>query len=426
MNEDSKPEVESKIEQKTVIETDLRSEDDSWNIEEKFSKKSVKDIDVSGKKVLVRCDFNVPLENGKITDNTRIVSSLKTIKYLINAGGKVILCSHLGRPNGEVKEEYSLRVVKDELERLLGKEVKFGKDIVGEESKKIAESLQNGDVMLLENLRFKKEEEENDEEFSKKLASLAEVFVNDAFGTAHRAHSSTAGVAAFLPAVSGFLMEKEIKYLKNALDDPERPYLAILGGKKVSDKIQVIYALLDKVDTLLIGGAMAFTFINVLGYKVGTSIVEDEKELVLSIFRKAKEKNVKIILPIDIKVAENLDSKEHETVLSSNMPEGKMGLDIGEKTILLFMSEIAKAKTVFWNGPMGAFEKENFAEGTRKIAEGLAELNGITIVGGGDSAAAVKKYGLEDQFSHVSTGGGASLKLIEGKDLPGLTALLDK
>lgn len=426
MNEDSKPEVESKIEQKTVIETDLRSEDDSWNIEEKFSKKSVKDIDVSGKKVLVRCDFNVPLENGKITDNTRIVSSLKTIKYLINAGGKVILCSHLGRPNGEVKEEYSLKVVKDELERLLGKEVKFGQDIVGEESKKIAESLQNGEVMLLENLRFKKEEEENDEEFSKKLASLAEVFVNDAFGTAHRAHSSTAGVAAFLPAVSGFLMEKEIKYLKNALDDPERPYLAILGGKKVSDKIQVIYALLDKVDTLLIGGAMAFTFINVLGYKVGTSIVEDEKELVLSIFRKAKEKNVKIILPIDVKVAENLDSKEHETVLSSNMPEGKMGLDIGEKTILLFMSEIAKAKTVFWNGPMGAFEKENFAEGTRKIAEGLAELNGITIVGGGDSAAAVKKYGLEDQFSHVSTGGGASLKLIEGKDLPGLTALLDK
>lgn len=422
MNEDSKPEAEKE----TETETDSKLEDDSWNIEENFSKKSVKDIDVSGKKVLVRCDFNVPLENGKITDNTRIVSSLKTIKYLINAGGKVILCSHLGRPDGEVKEEFSLKVVKDELERLLGKEVKFGEDIVGEESKKIADNLQNGDVMLLENLRFKKEEEENDEEFSKKLASLAEVFVNDAFGTAHRAHSSTAGVAAFLPAVSGFLMEKEIKYLKNALDDPERPYLAILGGKKVSDKIQVIYALLDKVDTLLIGGAMAFTFINVLGYKVGTSIVEDEKELVLSIFRKAKEKNVKIILPIDVKVAENLDSKEYETVLSSNMPDGKMGLDIGEKTILLFMSEIAKAKTVFWNGPMGAFEKENFSEGTRKIAEGLAELNGITIVGGGDSAAAVKKYGLEDQFSHVSTGGGASLKLIEGKDLPGLTALLDK
>lgn len=316
--------------------------------------------------------------------------------------------------------------VKNELEKLLGKDLKFGEDIVGPKTKEIVDGLKDGEVVLLENLRFKKEEEENDENFSKELASLAEIYVNDAFGTAHRAHSSTAGVAKFLPAVSGFLMEKEIIYLKNALDDPERLYIAILGGKKVSDKIEVILSLLDKVDVLLIGGAMAFTFINTLGYNTGKSIVEDKKDLVLDIFRKAKEKNVRIVLPIDVKMAENVDSKEYVNVPTSSMREDLMGLDIGEKTIMLFLNEIAKAKTVFWNGPMGAFENEVFEDGTKKIAEGLSDLNGITIVGGGDSAAAIKKFKLEDKVSHVSTGGGASLELIEGKELPGLKALLDK
>lgn len=408
-------------------EKSVNSDSDFREFNDVFSKKTVKDISVFGKKVLVRCDFNVPLENGVITDNKRIVSSLKTIRYLINEGAKIILCSHLGRPKGEVKEEYSLLPVKNELEKLLGKEIMFAKDIVGDEAQELSNNLKNGEILLLENLRFKKEEEENDEEFSKSLASLAEIFVNDAFGTAHRAHSSTEGVTKFMPAVAGFLMEKEIRYLKNALDDPEKPFLAILGGKKVSDKINVILSLLDKVDTLLIGGAMAYTFINTLGYNVGTSIVEeDKKDLVLSIFRKAKERNVKIILPIDIKVSDSVDSNSFETYPSSAMPEGKMGLDIGEKTILLFASEIAKAKTVFWNGPMGLFEKDAFSEGTKKVAEVLADLNGITIIGGGDSAAATKKYGLEDKFSHVSTGGGASLELIEGKALPGVESLLDK
>lgn len=402
--------------------------DDSWNSKEGFNKKTVKDVDVKGKRVLLRCDFNVPLdENLNITDNTRILSSLKTIKYLIDNGAKLILCSHLGRPNGEINEKYSLKPVKEELEKLLGKEIYFAENIVGEDVKNKALSLNDGEIMLLQNLRFKKEEEENDDEFSKELASLAEIYVNDAFGTAHRAHSSTYGVCKYLPSYAGFLMEKEIVYLKNAILDPERPFLAILGGKKVEDKINVIMSLLDKVDTLLIGGAMAFTFIYHLGYNVGTSIAEkDKKELVLNIFRKAKEKNVKIILPVDIKVAENLDSNEFENVKTNEMPDGKMGLDIGENTILLFLNEIAKAKTVFWNGPMGAFEKENFANGTKKIAEGLSDLNGITIVGGGDSSAAVKKWNLEDKFSHVSTGGGASLELIEGKELPGLKAILDK
>lgn len=326
-----------------------------------------------------------------------------------------------------INEKFSLKPVKKELEKLLGKEIYFAEDIIGEDAKNKCNNLKDGEVVLLENLRFKKEEEENDENFSKDLASLAEIYVNDAFGTAHRAHSSTEGVTKYLPAVAGFLMEKEIRYLKNALDDPEKPFIAILGGKKVEDKIEVIMSLLDKVDTLLIGGAMAFTFINTLGYEVGKSIVEKEKSnLVLNIFRKAKEKNVKIILPVDVKVADSLESDDVLTVPTNAMPKDKMGLDIGEKTVLLFLNEIAKATTVFWNGPMGAFEKENFAGGTKEIAEGLADLNGLTIVGGGDSAAAVKKWNLEDKFSHVSTGGGASLELIEGKNLPGLNALLDK
>ena len=394
-----------------------------------MSKKTVRDIDVKGKKVLVRCDFNVPQdENGKITDNRRIVAALDTIKYLIENNSKIILCSHLGRPKGEVKPEFSLKPVADELSRLLGKEVKLAKDVVGEDAKKLASELNEGDVMLLENVRFEAGEEKNDEELSKAFASLAEVFVNDAFGTAHRAHSSTTGVANFLPAVSGFLIEKELKFLGGALENPERPFVAILGGKKVSDKIGVINSLLEKVDVLLIGGAMAYTFFKAQGYGVGNSICEEDKlDLALELMQKAKDKGVKMLLPIDTKVGKEFDPNTESMMVDwTAIPDGWEGFDIGEKTIALYNEELKKAKTVIWNGPVGLFEFDQFAVGTNSIANTLAELDAVKIIGGGVSAAAVEKAGLASKFTHVSTGGGASLEFLEGKKLPGIEALQDK
>ncbi len=394
-----------------------------------MNKKTVRDIDVKGKKVLVRCDFNVPQdENGKITDNRRIVAALDTIKYLIENNSKVILCSHLGRPKGEIKPEFSLAPVANELSRLLGKEVKLAKDVVGEDAIKLSNELKEGEVMLLENVRFEAGEEKNDEELSKKFASLAEVFVNDAFGTAHRAHSSTTGVANFLPAVSGFLIEKELNFLGNALENPERPFVAILGGKKVSDKIGVINSLLEKVDTLLIGGAMAYTFFKAQGYNVGDSICEEDKlDLALELMQKAKDKGVKMLLPIDTKVGKEFDpNTESKTVDWTEIPDGWEGYDIGTKTIELYSEELKKAKTVIWNGPVGLFEFDQFAVGTNSIAKTLADLDAVKIIGGGDSAAAVEKAGLSSKFTHVSTGGGASLEFLEGKKLPGIEALQDK
>ena len=394
-----------------------------------MSKKTVRDIDVKGKKVLVRCDFNVPQdENGNITDNRRIVAALDTIKYLIENNSKIILCSHLGRPKGEVKPEFSLKPVAEELSRLLGKEVKLAKDVVGEDAKKLASELNEGDIMLLENVRFEAGEEKNDEELSKALASLAEVFVNDAFGTAHRAHSSTTGVASFLPAVSGFLIEKELKFLGGALENPERPFVAILGGKKVSDKIGVINSLLEKVDVLLIGGAMAYTFFKAQGYGVGNSICEEDKlDLALELMQKAKDKGVKMLLPIDTKVGKDFAPDTESMMVDwTAIPDGWEGFDIGEKTIELYSEELKKAKTVIWNGPVGLFEFDQFAIGTNSIASTLAELDAVKIIGGGDSAAAVEKAGLASKFTHVSTGGGASLEFLEGKKLPGIEALQDK
>ena len=394
-----------------------------------MNKKTVKDIEVQEKKVLVRCDFNVPQdETGKITDNRRIVAALDTIKYLIENNAKVILCSHLGRPKGEIKPEFSLAPVAAELSRLLGKEVKLAKDVVGESAVSMANELQAGDVMLLENVRFEAGEEKNDEELSKKFASLAEVFVNDAFGTAHRAHSSTTGVASFLPAVSGFLIEKELNFLGSALENPERPFVAILGGKKVSDKIGVINSLLEKVDTLLIGGAMAYTFFKAQGYSVGDSICElDKLDLALELMQKAKDKGVKLLLPIDTKVGKEFDpNTESQIVDWTAIPDGWEGYDIGSKTIELYCDELKKAKTVIWNGPVGLFEFDQFAIGTNTIATTLAEVDAVKIIGGGDSAAAVEKAGLASKFTHVSTGGGASLEFLEGKKLPGIEALQDK
>ena len=394
-----------------------------------MSKKTVRDIDVNGKKVLVRCDFNVPQdENGNITDNRRIVAALDTIKYLLDNNAKVILCSHLGRPKGEFKPEFSLAPVAAELSKLLGKEVKLSKDVVGEDSVKLASELKEGEVMLLENVRFEAGETENDEELSKKFASLAEVFVNDAFGTAHRAHSSTTGVASFLPAVSGFLIEKELKFLGGALENPERPFVAILGGKKVSDKIGVINSLLEKVDVLLIGGAMAYTFFKAQGYGVGNSICEEDKlDLALELMQKAKDKGVKMLLPIDTKVGKEFSPDTESMVVDyTAIPDGWEGFDIGNKTIELYTEELKKAKTVIWNGPVGLFEFDQFAVGTNAIANTLAELDAIKIIGGGDSAAAVEKAGLAEKFTHVSTGGGASLEFLEGKKLPGIEALQDK
>lgn len=394
-----------------------------------MNKKTLRDIDVKGKKVLVRCDFNVPQdENGVITDNRRIVSSLDTIKYLLDQGAKVILCSHLGRPKGEVKKEFSLAPVAKELQKLLGVEVKLAEDVIGESAKSLTKDMKEGEVVLLENVRFHREETDNNPEFAKELASMAEVYVNDAFGTAHRAHASTAGVAAYLPAVAGFLIEKELNFLGNALNNPQRPFVSILGGKKVSDKIGVIEALIEKVDTLMIGGGMAYTFFKAMGYNVGDSICEEDKlELATSLMEKAKQKGVKFMLPVDTKVGKEFAKDTESKVVSyKEIPDGWEGFDIGEETIKLYEEELAKAKTVVWNGPLGLFEFDQFAIGTNAIARKLAELDATTIIGGGDSAAAVEKIGLSDKMTHISTGGGASLEFLEGKKLPGIECLLDK
>lgn len=394
-----------------------------------MNKKTVKDIDLKDKKVLVRCDFNVPMdENKNITDNRRIVAALPTIKYLLEQNCKVVLCSHLGRPKGEFKKEYSLKPVAKELSRLLGKEVIMAEDVIGEDAKNKANNLKNGEVLLLENVRFHREETDNDPEFAKELASFGEVFVNDAFGTAHRAHASTEGVARYLPAVSGFLIEKELKFLGEALENPERPFVAILGGSKVSDKIGVIENLLEKVDTLIIGGGMAYTFFRAQGYTVGNSLCEEDKcDLALEIMKKAKEKNVKFLLPIDNKVGKEFkpDTKSM-TVKSTEIPDGWEGLDIGEETIKLYKEELKNAKTIVWNGPLGVFEFDQFAIGTNEIAKALGDIDATKIIGGGDSAAAVEKAGLAEKMTHISTGGGASLEFLEGKKLPGIEALMDK
>ncbi len=394
-----------------------------------MNKKTVKDIDLKGKKVLVRCDFNVPYNDERvITDNRRIVAALPTIKYLLENNCKVILCSHLGRPKGQVKPEFSLDIVAAELSRLLGLEVKLAKDVVGEDARNLAADLQEGEVMLLENVRYEAGEEKNDEELSKAFASLAEVFVNDAFGTAHRAHSSTTGVASFLPAVSGFLIEKELNFLGTALENPERPFMAILGGKKVSDKIGVIEALIEKVDVLMIGGAMAYTFFKSMGYNVGNSICElDKLDLAQELMEKAKAKGVKLMLPVDTKVGKEFDANtESMTVKYTEIPDGWEGFDIGQETIELYANELKNAKTVIWNGPVGLFEFDQFAIGTNSIAQTLADVDAVKIIGGGDSAAAVEKAGLAEKFTHISTGGGASLEFLEGKKLPGIEALQDK
>ena len=395
-----------------------------------MNKKTVKDIDVKGKKVLVRCDFNVPIdENGVITDNRRIVGAIPTIKYLLDNNAKVILTSHLGRPKGEFKKEFSLAPVAKELSRLLGQEVKLATDIVGESAKELTSNMNEKDVVLLENVRFDPREEKNDKEFSKELASFAEIFVNDAFGTAHRAHSSTAGVAEFLPAVSGFLIEKELNFLGSALENPERPFVSILGGKKVSDKIGVIDALLEKVDTLMIGGGMAYTFFKAMGYNVGNSICElDKLDLATSLMKKAKAKGVKLMLPVDTKVGKEFDKDTESKIVDyREIPDGWEGFDIGPKTIEMYEKELDTAKTVIWNGPVGLFEFDQFAIGTNAIANKLATLDdAVTIIGGGDSAAAVEKIGLSDKMTHMSTGGGASLEFLEGKKLPGIECLMDK
>ena len=394
-----------------------------------MSKKTVRDIKLSGKKVFVRCDFNVPMdENQNITDNRRIVAALPTIKYLLEQNCKIILSSHLGRPKGEFKSEYSLAPVAAELARLLGQEVLMAKDVIGESAKTLASNLQEGQIMLLENVRFHREETDNDEVFAKELANMAEVFVNDAFGTAHRAHASTEGVSHYLPSVSGFLIEKELKFLGEALNNPERPFVAILGGAKVSDKIGVIDSLLEKVDTLMIGGGMAYTFFKAQGYDVGNSLCEPDKcELALSLMEKAKSKGVKLILPVDTKIGKEFKpDTESKTVAWTEIPAEWEGFDIGEKTIEMFKQELKTAKTVIWNGPLGLFEFEQFAIGTNTIAHELAELEATTIIGGGDSAAAVEKAGLAEKMTHISTGGGASLEFLEGKKLPGIECLQDK
>ena len=394
-----------------------------------MNKKTVKDIDLKGKKVFVRCDFNVPMdENQNITDNARIVGALPTIKYLLEQNCKIILASHLGRPKGEFKPEFSLAPVAKELSKLLGQEVIMAKDVIGEDACEKAANLKEGEILLLENVRFHKEETDNDPEFCKKLASMAEVYVNDAFGTAHRAHASTTGIASYLPAVSGFLIEKELQFLGNAVNNPERPFVAILGGAKVSDKIGVIDSLLEKVDTLMIGGGMAYTFFKAQGYEVGNSICEmDKLDLAKEAMEKAEQKGVKLMLPVDTKVGKEFKPDTESKIVSyTEIPADWEGFDIGPETIKMFEEELRKAKTVVWNGPLGLFEFDQFAIGTNAIAKVLSEIDATTIIGGGDSAAAVKKAGLEDKMTHISTGGGASLEFLEGKKLPGIEALMDK
>lgn len=397
---------------------------------EALNKKTIEDIEVQGKKVLVRCDFNVPLKDGEITNDKRIVAALPTIKYLIENGAKVILCSHLGRPKGEYKPEFSLAPVAKKLSEYLGKEVKLAEDpeVVGENAKKIASELENGDVMLLENVRFRAEETKNVEAFSKELASLAEIFVNDAFGTAHRAHCSTTGVADYLPAVCGYLIQKEIKFMGGALANPQRPLVAILGGAKVSDKIGVISNLIDKCDTIIIGGGMAYTFMKFLGHSIGDSLLEaDWVEKAGEMMADAKAKGVNFLIPVDNKVGKEYDENTEAMIVNSDeIPDGWMGLDIGPKSMELFVDAIKGAGTVIWNGPMGVSEWENFAAGTIAVANAVAESGAVSIIGGGDSVAAVTKLGFADKMSHISTGGGASLEFLEGKELPGIAALMDK
>ena len=397
-----------------------------------YNKKSIEDIDVAGKRVLCRCDFNVPTKNGKITSDKRIVAAMPTIEYLVNHGAKVILCSHMGKPKGEWKPELSLKVVADRISELLGKPVIMATDVAGEDAKAKAAALKDGDVMMLENTRFEKGETKNDPELSKALASMADIFVNDAFGTAHRAHSSTAGVADYLPAVCGFLVNKEVSIMGKALANPERPFVAILGGAKVSDKLNVINNLLEKVDTLIIGGGMAYTFLAAKGYSVGTSLLDNEKiDYCKEMMAKAEAKGVKLLLPIDTVVAsafpDPIDGDiSVETVPSDAIPADKMGLDIGEKTRALFAEAAKSAKTVVWNGPMGVFENPTLAKGTIAVAQALADSDAVTIVGGGDSAAACEQLGFADKITHISTGGGASLEFLEGLELPGIACLQDK
>ncbi|MBR5518739.1 MAG: phosphoglycerate kinase [Clostridia bacterium] len=395
------------------------------------NKKTIEDIAVKGKRVLVRCDFNVPLDGTTITDETRINGALPTIKYLMDNGAKVILCSHMGKPKGEPKPEFSLAPVAASLTAKLGKEVIFAADdnVVGENAKNAVANMNDGDVVLLQNTRYRAEETKNVETFSKELASLADIFVNDAFGTAHRAHCSTVGVTDYLDtAVAGYLIEKEIAFLGNAVNNPERPCVAILGGSKVSSKISVINNLLEKVDTLIIGGGMAYTFFKAQGYETGKSLLEEEYvEYAKEMIAKAEAKGVKLLIPVDTVVAKEFSNDaEFKTVDSNAIEADYMGLDIGEKTVELFVNAVKDAKTVVWNGPMGVFEMPNFAKGTNAVAQALAEIDAITVIGGGDSVAAVNQAGLGDKMSHISTGGGASLEFLEGKDLPGIVALNDK
>ena len=393
-----------------------------------LNKKTIEDVCVEGKRVLVRCDFNVPLKEGKITNDKRIVAALPTIKYLLDNNAKVILCSHLGRPKGEFLPEFSLAPVAARLSELLGKEVKMAKDVVGEDAKALAAALENGDVMLLENVRYHKEETKNAPEFSKELASLADLYVNDAFGTAHRAHCSTTGVADYLPAVCGYLIQKEISIMGDALNTPKRPLVAILGGAKVSDKIGVINNLLDKVDTLIVGGGMAYTFFKAMGHAVGESICEDDKvDLAKEMLAKAEERGVKFLLPVDNKIGDNFAEDCNKQVNDGrDIPDGWQGLDIGPKSIALFCDAVKDAGTVIWNGPMGVFEFAAFAEGTMEVAKAIAATDAISIIGGGDSVAAVTKLGFADKMTHISTGGGASLEFLEGLELPGIAALNNK
>ena len=393
-------------------------------------KKTIQDIEVKGKKVLVRCDFNVPLKEGRITDDIRIVSALPTINYLREHGARVILMSHLGRPNGEPKKEFTLAPVAERLTELLGEKVIFAASdlVVDEKVKEAANALKDGEVMLLENVRFRKEETKNGADFAKELASLGDIFVNDAFGTAHRAHASTAGIADYLPCVSGFLIEKEVKFLGDALENPARPFLAIMGGAKVGDKIPVIKNLLKKVDSLIIGGGMAYTFFKAQGYEIGTSILDaDNIELAKELLTEAEKTGVKILLPVDAVCAKEFkNDTEFAVYKKENMPKDMMGMDIGPESVKLFTEAVKNAKTVVWNGPMGVFEMPNFENGTRKIAGALAESDAVTIIGGGDSAAACEQFGLKDKMTHISTGGGASLEFLEGKVLPGIAVIEDK
>ncbi len=393
-----------------------------------LNKKSITDVEVKGKRVLVRCDFNVPLDNGVITNDKRIVASLPTIKYLLDGGAKVILCSHLGRPKGEFVPEFSLKPVAVRLAELLGVKVSMAEDVVGESAQKLAAEVKEGEIVLLENVRYEKGETKNDPELSKKFADLADLFVNDAFGSAHRAHSSTTGVADYIPAVGGFLINKEIEFIGGALEAPKRPLVAILGGAKVKDKIGVITNLLNKVDTLIIGGGMAYTFMKALGHSIGTSLLDEENiEFAGEMMKEAEKKGVKLLIPVDNKIGKEYDKNtEWQICPSDEIPDGWMGLDIGPKTEELFSNAVKGAGTVIWNGPMGVSEWENFASGTIAVATAVANSGAVSIIGGGDSVAAVTKLGFADKMSHISTGGGASLEFLEGKELPGIAALNNK